>query len=386
MSQSESQHWALANYLMNAVSSLLLVLLTLPIVLGSSLKFGAKLHLLVVVVLGLFACTAAIIRSRMVVTSVADVGYRNNYDLSFITWGVVEFITAMIAINLSTLLRLSRAIRSPADASRNAPRLAAIPDPVAGSAVFITHGGVDDFMPSYPDSHTPNSYNSYNSLYSGQTGIYRPEIAYFPSHNNSLAHFHDDESNLDLDIEALSIRSGPPRPTKPGLSSRFSASTVSTRRMSDWSQLSGFSYLTHTDSIADVRKGKSRRVSAQELEELVKSLELKRQSSRSIGDKEVDLGEKKTQHEGIIVAPRKFLIGEEDAVKDAGEVCTCLAKEARKEAENNEEDGDTDDRNLQSEADPSELTVIRILESAQCAFHKEEDNAESSLSRISSPE
>ncbi|CAN9441825.1 unnamed protein product [Alternaria alternata] len=357
MSQSESQHWALANYLMNAVSSLLLVLLTLPIVLG------------------LFACTAAIIRSRMVVTSVADVGYRNNYDLSFITWGVVEFITAMIAINLSTLLRLSRAIRSPADASRNAPRLAAIPDPVAGSAVFITHGGVDDFMPSYPDSHTPNSYNSYNSLYSGQTGIYRPEIAYFPSHNNSLAHFHDDESNLDLDIEALSIRSGPPRPTKPGLSSRFSASTVTQRVF----------ILDDTDSIADVRKERVERVGAQELEELVKSLELKRQSSRSIGDKEVDLSEKKTKHEGIIVAPRKFLIGEEDAVKDAGEVCTCLAKEARKEAENNEEDGDTDDRNLQSEADPSELTVIRILESAQCAFHKEEDNAESSLSRISSP-
>ncbi|KAI4631204.1 hypothetical protein J4E83_002735 [Alternaria metachromatica] len=315
-------------------------------------------------------CAVAIIRTRTVYTSWGHVGHRNNFDLNFTTWGMIEFLAAMIAVNLSTLVPLGRAIRDPLDTPRKAPRVAAISGPVAGSTVHLIHGDVDDLVPSYSESYEPemdDSYNSYNSRYSGQTVIYRPDTAYFPSHghnNNSLTRFHDDESNLDFDIEAPSTRSSPRRVTKPGPSSRFSVSTVSTRRVSDWSQLSDFTYSPPKDSDADFEKAMSgrARISASELEEIVKSLGLKRQSSNEIWDKEIGLFEEKSEDGGSSVAPTIYLEDDEDAVDSAGVLCTCPAPRVR--------NGAAGESALQSEADSSEITVIRIRGTAKCSLHK----------------
>ncbi|KAI4919295.1 hypothetical protein J4E85_009556 [Alternaria conjuncta] len=325
---------------------------------------------LILLLLGLFVCAVAIIRTRTVYTSWGHVGHRNNFDLNFTTWGMIEFLAAMIAVNLSTLVPLGRAIRDPLDTPRKAPRVAAISGPIAGSTVHLIHGDVDDLVPSYSESYESemdDSYNSYNSRYSGQTVIYRPDTAYFPSHghnNNSLTRFHDDESNLDFDIEAPSTRSSPRRVTKPGPSSRFSVSTVSTRRVSDWSQLSGFTYSPPKDSDADFEKAMSgrARISAAELEEIVKSLGLKRQSSNEIWDKEIGLFEEKSEDGGSSVAPTIYLEDDEDAVDSAGVLCTCPAPRVR--------NGDAGDSALQSEADSSEITVIRIRGTAKCSLHK----------------
>ncbi|KAI4946439.1 hypothetical protein J4E91_007127 [Alternaria rosae] len=367
MSQSESEIWAMANYSINTASNVLMVVFVLPIAIGTPSNLGAKLHILAVLLLGLFVCAAAIIRTRTVYTSWAHVGHRNNFDLTFTTWGMVEFLAAMMAVNLSTLVPLGRAIRDPLDTPRNAPRVAAISGPIAGSTVHLIHGDVDDLVPSYSESYEPDMDDSYNSRYSGQTVIYRPDTAYFPSHghnNNSLARFHDDESNLDFDIEAPSTRSSPRRVTKPGPSSRFSVSTVSTRRVSDWSQLSGFTYSPPKDSDADFEKAMSGRVriSAAELEEIVKSLGLKRQSSHEIWDKEIGLFEEKSEDGGSSVAPTIYLEDDEDAVDSAGVLCTCPAPRVR--------NGDAGDAALQSEADSSEVTVIRIRGTAKCNLHK----------------
>jgi hypothetical protein len=324
----------------------------------------------------------------MVVTSWARIGHRNSFDLTFTTWGIVEFLISMIAVNLSTLAPLGRAIRNPNAARCEAPRVAVISGPVAGSTVHLIHGDVDDLVPSYSEFYEPDReepYNSNNSRYSGQTIIYRPDTAYFPSHgnnNNSLMRFHDDESNLDFDIETPSIRSSPRKITKSGPSSRFSVSTVSTRRMSGWSQLSGFSYSTHKDSdaVADFEKEKSGRVmlTAVQLEEIGKSPGLKRHSSHGLWDKGVNPFEDNSEDGGSSVAPTIFLEDDEDAADGAEDVCTCPAPRVR--------NGDAGDAVLQSEADSSEVTVIRIRGSAKCGLHKQEPNVQKPLPRINSRE
>ncbi|KAG9195697.1 hypothetical protein G6011_00818 [Alternaria panax] len=378
MSQIESKHWALANYPLNAASSLLLIFFTIPITISSSLKLGSTLHLLAVVSLGLFACAAAIIRTWMVVTSWTEVGYRNNFDLNFTTWGICEFLTATIAVNLSTLLPLGRVIRSPDSAARVAPRSVGISGPVAGSTVHLLHGDVDEVVPSYSESYTHTRNHSYNSRYSGHTVIYRPDTAYFPSHfqhsNHSTSRFHDDESNLDFDIEAPSTQVSPPhKTTKLGPSSRFSVSTVSTRRVSDWSQLSEFS---HKDSEVNLKKEKGGRVrvSAVELEEIVKSLRLKRHSSHETWDKELGSFEDKSEDGGSSVAPTIYLEDDDIDVDGTGDTCTCPAPRAR------------DDASMQIEADSSEITVIRIRGSAKCSLHRQEPGARPTHSRLNSGE
>jgi hypothetical protein len=303
----------------------------------------------------------------MVVTSWAHIGHRNNFDLMFTSWGIMEFLTAMIAVNLSTLVPLGRAIRNPRDASGDTPRVAAISGPITGSTVHLIHGDVEDLVPSYSETYEPEMNNSYNSRYSGQTVIYRPDTAYFPSHgqnSNSRTRFYDDESNLEFEIEARSTRSSPRRITRLGPSSHFSVSTVSTRRVSDWSQLSGFTYSPPKDSDADFEKEKSgrSRVSGVELEEIVKLLGFETNNSPGLWDKEVCLFEKKSEDGGSSVAPTIFLEDDEDAVEGAGVVCTCPTPRVR--------NGDAGDDALQSEADSSEITVIRIRGTAKCTLHR----------------
>ncbi|EMD87339.1 hypothetical protein COCC4DRAFT_134658 [Bipolaris maydis ATCC 48331] len=250
MTQIESQHWAMANYITNAASSLLLVVLAVPNIFGSSFKIGVKVYLALTTVLALFSCAIAIIRSRMVVVSWAEVGDRGKYDLSFMTWGTVELTTAMIAVNLGTLIPLGGAIKTPTTeppTRRSPPKISG---PVAGSAIHVSHGDVDSIFNAEPSASSESKQR--NSRYSGKTIMYRPNTAYFPASytHPGLTRFHDDESNLDFDIETPSTRSTR-KLRKPFPPSRFSGSTtytVDTRRASDWSQLSGFTYYSHASS------------------------------------------------------------------------------------------------------------------------------------------
>jgi hypothetical protein len=151
--------------------------------------------------------------------------------------------------------------------------------------------------------------------------------------------------------------------------------------VSDWSQLSGYS---HKDSDAEFEKEKSGRVrvSAVELEEIVKSLGLKRHSSHGIWDKELGPFEERSEDGGSSVAPTIFLEDDEDGEDAAEDTCTCPAPRVR----NTNTNGDADDALLQPEADSSEITVIRIRGSAKCGLHKSEPGARPTHARINSGE
>ncbi|EUC39916.1 hypothetical protein COCMIDRAFT_110169 [Bipolaris oryzae ATCC 44560] len=249
MSPIESQHWAMANYITNATTSLLLVVLAVPTIIGSSFKTGIKVYLALVTVLALLY--VHVFSLRMVILYWAEVGDRGRYDLSFMTWGTVELTTAMIAVNLGTLIPLGGAIKTPTTEPPTRRPLPKISGPVAGSAVHVSHGDVDSIFNAEPSTFSESKQR--NSRYSGQTIMYRPNTAYFPASytHPGLTRFHDDESNLDFDIETPSTRSTR-KLRKPFPPSRFSGSTtytVDTRRISDWSQLSGFTYYSHASSL-----------------------------------------------------------------------------------------------------------------------------------------
>jgi hypothetical protein len=215
----------------------------------------------------------------MVVTSWAEIGDRGKYDLSFMTWGTIELTTAMIAVNLGTLIPLGGAINTPNVEPQNTRSIPKISGPVAGSAVHVSHGDVDSIFGT-ERSGTSKS-KSHNKRHSGQTIMYRPNTAYFPASYTypGLTRFHDDESNLDFDIAAPSTRSTR-KLRKPLPPSRFSGSTtytVDTRRISDWSQLSGFTYYSQASSHASSHEFSNTQESnggarggAKELEEITK--------------------------------------------------------------------------------------------------------------------
>lgn len=180
-------------------------------------------------------------------TSWAEIGDRGRYDLVFLTWGAVELMTAIIAVNLGTLVPLggmSKTSKATVQASRSIPKISS---PVAGTAVHVSHGDVDSiFSPGGGRSSKSKSHDRDST----QTITYRPNTAYFPAgyNNSGVTRFYDDESNLDFDIEAPSTRS-PRKLKKPCPTSRFSGSTtytIDTRRTSDWSQFSGFTYYSQS--------------------------------------------------------------------------------------------------------------------------------------------
>jgi hypothetical protein len=180
------------------------------------------------------------------------------------------------------------------------------------------------------------SYDSCASRHSSQTVIYRPNTAYFPGQD--MYTFHDDESNLTFDIKTPSTRS-PAKSRKSGVSTE----TEDNRRVSDWSQFSGFTYYTNATSDGAEEEGGEKlekgraRVSTLELEEITKSLGIAREKWEN--EKE----------------------GEAVEVRDGEE------KEEEEETDDDSQGGESsgdDDRdgasvNLQSEADSSEVTVQR---------------------------
>ncbi|KAL6172655.1 hypothetical protein ACJQWK_01803 [Exserohilum turcicum] len=277
MSSSESQHWAMANHSINAITSHLISLLAFSAAISYSFKIGVKLYLVVIAAMALFSCAISIVRSRMVATSWAQIGDRGKYDLSLMTWGAIELLIAMIAVNLGALLPLRRAFQTPSasEAPRAVPKISG---PVAGSAVHVSHGDVDSIFSIDPTANNDKSQSRPNKRYSTQTIMYRPNTAYFPAgyDESGITRFHDDESNLDFDIESPSTRSKR-KLTKPFPLSRFSGSTTfthDTRRTSDWSQFSGFTYYSH-NSLHDFGNTKENTgetvISATELDDISRS-------------------------------------------------------------------------------------------------------------------
>jgi hypothetical protein len=243
----------------------------------------------------------------MVTTSWATVGYRNYYDLTFITWAVVELSAWILTANIPAVYHLLFVgeFKRPT-----------ISDPIADS---FAH-----FAGSTYEAETCNS------RYSSQTVIYRPNTAYFPGGGEGVMRFHDDESNLTFDIKTPSTRS-PAKSCKTGKSS-----TEDTRRVSDWSQFSGFTYYTNATSEEEGEEKKEgrKRVVSTELEEIVKSLGIERPLHKEI---QRDLEKE----------------GEEVAASDEVE-------DNNGEGEGSTSSGDdADSVSLQSEADSSEVTVSR---------------------------
>lgn len=208
----------------------------------------------------------------MVMTSWAEIGDRGRYDLVFMTWGAVELMTAIIAVNLGTLIPLGGVSKTPKAATQTSRPVPKISGPVAGTAVHVSHGDVDSiFSADRGGSSKPKSQDRDST----QTITYRPNTAYFPSgyNNTGVTRFHDDESNLDFDIEAPSTRS-PRKLKKPCPTSRFSGSTtytIDTRRTSNWSQFSGFTYYSQSSpELGSTQENTDlTRVGATELAEIV---------------------------------------------------------------------------------------------------------------------
>jgi hypothetical protein len=246
----------------------------------------------------------------MVITSWATIGYRNHYDLSFNTWAVVELSAWVLAANMPPLYAFFFSI------------IPSLRKPRQNISAPITNTFVHTAGSTY-DAESCNSRNS------SQTVIYRPNTAYFPNHSNSdsITRFHDDESNLTFDIKTPSTHS-PAKSQKSGTLTE----TGDSRRVSDWSQFSGFTYYTNgtSDQDEDREEGKEKgraRVSTLELEEITKSLGIER------GRWEKEEGGERGEAGG----------------------------EEENEVETEESEGsDGDSVSLQSEADSSEVTVQRV--------------------------
>jgi hypothetical protein len=182
------------------------------------------------------------------------------------------------------------------------------------------------------------SYDSCTSRHSSQTVIYRPNTAYFPGQD--MYKFHDDESNLTFDVKTPSTRS-PTKSRKSGVSTE----TEDSRRVSDWSQFSGFTYYTNATSDGAEENGDEKakkegrkRVDTAELEEIAKSLGIEREKWEGVGESEKD-------EEGVEMRKE-----EEEAHEETDD---------DSESSESSDGSDGDSIRWQSEADSSEITVQR---------------------------
>ncbi|KAF1939195.1 hypothetical protein EJ02DRAFT_264000 [Clathrospora elynae] len=308
MSQSTYTNFTLANNTINATTDLLLVVLIIPIAFSGSLSRTYRAVLMMVLCLGTTAFAAAIVRIR--VNSSTWHGTSNNTinSISSAIWAMIELATALIATNLATTHSNFRFLTNKRRPTISHPSALTRPN------------------------RTSDPNTSYASRYSNQTVIYRPNTAYFPS----LARFHDDESNLDFDIETTSTETARSR-------ADTLASTTHTRNVSDWSQFSGFTYYTNaTEADEERRREKSRgRVSTLELEDIVKSLGLARGGCGGLGEELYisDVG------------------GEQKREGSESTECDGVLGAVRNGADEGSDEEDEEGVSLQSEADSSEITV-----------------------------
>ncbi|KAH7348204.1 hypothetical protein BKA66DRAFT_306280 [Pyrenochaeta sp. MPI-SDFR-AT-0127] len=234
---------SLVNNSINSGTSIVLLILLLPIICGRALRFATRLSLTVLFSLGLVACIAAIIRTRKVYFAWKAEERQAHYDVPLTVWSIVELTTALMAASLSTL------------------------KPLASHLVNVVRAPKRHVERPEDITATHSNHSSHQSRYSSQTVIYRPNAAHLPS----LTRFHDDVSNLDFDIETPVTRTR---------THTIRSRVTHSRNVSDWSQFSGFTY--YTDPAGPPGAGstqlRSAGVSMTELEEIVKGLGLGRGS------------------------------------------------------------------------------------------------------------
>ncbi|KAI8943838.1 hypothetical protein NX059_001811 [Plenodomus lindquistii] len=234
--------FAVINNVINTSTDLILVLLTIPLACGSSVNLKNRMIVITVSGVGFAVCAAAIIRTKMMFDIWQKGPAVDNNSTALHLWSIIEVTTAIIAINIPTLTPLATSLKA-IITTRRRPKISAP----------IPH-------------NTAPPQSSVHSRYSSQTVIYRPNTA----HVHSLTRFHDDESNLTFDIETLASR---PHTRTHTMHTR---TTGHSRRVSDWSQFSGFTYYTNPSEPPDMTPSRTRDdgEGLTELEEIIRSLGL----------------------------------------------------------------------------------------------------------------
>lgn len=213
------------NSVLDVITNFLVALAPVPILWVSPLRTSTKLVIFVLYTLIAAVVTAAAIRTYLL------------YNI----WQTKDFDTSKSATMLSSAIELTLGTLTACLFTLK---------PLASSLrqCFFSRGS-KHFSTSSRSS--PPRYPSHPCA-STETVIHRPDAPHLLS-----LRFHDDESNLDFDIETPSIRT----PTRT-LRSRGTHS----RNVSDWSQFSGFTYYTTTaNSVHDASPRRSRVVSMNEM-------------------------------------------------------------------------------------------------------------------------
>ncbi|KAH9874862.1 hypothetical protein J1614_004349 [Plenodomus biglobosus] len=237
--------FAVINNVINTSTDLILVLLIVPIVFSQSINLKNRAMIIVVACVGFVACAAATLRTKTLF-SIWQTGYRTdkvNRQSHF--WSTVEITATLIALNMSTLASLAKAVHAILTPERRPP------------------------ISSPRLQNPPTTHSSIHSRYSSQTVIHRPNTAHLPT----LTRFHDTESNLTFDIATQASRT-----RTQTMQTRSRTHTMRThttghhsRNVSDWSQFSGFTYYTNPSEPPDLAY---EREDLTELEEVIRNLGL----------------------------------------------------------------------------------------------------------------
>ncbi|KAF2855335.1 hypothetical protein T440DRAFT_504755 [Plenodomus tracheiphilus IPT5] len=242
--------FAMINNVINASTNLILVLLVVPIACSPPVSLKSRAMNIAVACIGLVACAAAIIRTKLLFDLWQDSYTTNETGTDLHLWSAIELTTALIAINLPTLPPLPTKLNSILPTTHSRPKISA---------------------PQLQNPSTPHA--STHSRYSSQTVIYRPNTVYHPTNRTR---FHDTESNLTFDIETQSSRTHTRTHTMQTRSRTHTMrmrNTGHSRNVSDWSQFSGFTYYTDPSEPPDLGRDEESEGST-ELEEIIRSLGL----------------------------------------------------------------------------------------------------------------
>ncbi|KAF1363880.1 hypothetical protein EJ07DRAFT_151963 [Lizonia empirigonia] len=229
-STSESEAiWRLlgfVNSVLDVVTNVLVALLPNLVIWHSRFGPSAKLALLAIYTFTAAAVAAAVVRTVLLHTVWQNKDLDSSSSITMLC-SSIELTSGMVAASLFILQPMASSI-SQCLSSRGSKHLSA------------TSTSPPHRYPSHPYAST-------------DTVIHRPNAPHLLS-----IRFHDDESNLDFDIETPNTRT-----RTHTLRSRGTHS----RNVSDWSQFSGFTYYTTTaNSVHEASPRRSRVVSMNEME------------------------------------------------------------------------------------------------------------------------
>lgn len=220
--------WRLLGFIhsvLDLLTTVVVALLPIPLLWVLRPELSAKVILAVVYMLTITIIAAASARTYFLHTVWQDDDTDDLTPLNML-WSSIELTLGAIAASLLTLQPFISSIRQCLCNRRTSKQLSA---------------STNSSPPRYP-SHT---------YASTDTVIHRPDAPHLLT-----LRFHDDESNLDFDMET------PNRTRTHTLRSRGTHS----RNVSDWSQFSSFTYYTTTANSVPTSPRRSRGVSVNEME------------------------------------------------------------------------------------------------------------------------